>query len=114
MFLGLANCNEGLLPSFSWDNDHLSDDGIPHLKVHFPDGGNDDTAILRRATTNGCNFNGHLRDESKAYVAMTGGCPFSNTFEVSENFKGLRKENLVPFHTTILKFQMVNLLNLNI
>ena len=87
MFLGLANCNEGLLPSFSWDNDHLSDDGIPHLKVHFPDGGNDDTAILRRATTNGCNFNGHLRDKSKAYVAMTGGCPFSNNFEVIETIE---------------------------
>jgi hypothetical protein len=31
-------------------------------------------------------FKGFLRDESDVFVTMTGGCPFSNSFEVSELF----------------------------
>jgi hypothetical protein len=29
-----------------------------------------------------CIFNGFLRDEPDVYVTMSGGCPFSNSFEV--------------------------------
>jgi hypothetical protein len=29
-----------------------------------------------------CIFHGYLKNEPEAYVTMTGGCPFENSFEV--------------------------------
>jgi len=46
--IGVAFGKNNDLPSFSWDPDLTSDSGIPLLIVHFPDGGQDDAAILNR------------------------------------------------------------------
>jgi hypothetical protein len=79
-----------VLPSFTWDSAHNSSYGVPQLIIHFPDGGANDAALLNwfnpipaehHGTVDDCIFMGHLRDERVA-VTLTGGCPFSNTFEV--------------------------------
>jgi hypothetical protein len=60
----------------------------------FPDGGDDDAALLKRVNPiplgwdekesdlDGCIFIGNLRDESDVAVTLTGGCPFERKFEV--------------------------------
>jgi hypothetical protein len=67
---------------FAWDKVRFSPDGIPHLNIRFPDGGSDDSAILKPATSSGCNYHGHLSNDQTVFVAMVGGCPFEDTFEV--------------------------------
>ncbi len=61
----------------------------------FPDGGDDDAALLKRVNpiplgsdelesdVDGCIFIGNLRDESDVAVTITGGCPFESNFEVN-------------------------------
>ena len=84
-----SGSTNGTLPSFSWDPTNLSPDGVPLLIVHFPDGGPDDAAILTPHDPmplihkSNCIFQGHLRNESKAFVMITGGCPKNNSFEVN-------------------------------
>ncbi len=81
---------DDVLPSFTWDSAHNSSYGVPQLIIHFPDGGANDSALLNKfnpfqakhnETVDDCIFTGHLRDERVA-VTLTGGCPFSDTFEV--------------------------------
>jgi hypothetical protein len=78
--------------------DQFSPSGIPFLRISYPDFGNDDFAVLKYFNpiplTAGetvdeiedCIFNGFLRDEANVYVTLTGGCPGSYTFEVSNFF----------------------------
>ena len=86
---------DGNLPSFTWDRHHNSYFGVPILIIQFPDGGDDDSALLRifnpisagnGETVDSCIFNGRLQDESDVYVTLTGGCPFQDTFEVKAIF----------------------------
>ena len=54
----------------------------------------DDVALLERhnpipwsehnETVDNCIFSGWLKNESSAHVAMSGGCPYNDTFEVSQ------------------------------
>ena len=37
-------------------------------------------------TVDPCIFRGHLHNESNVYVALIGGCPFNDTFEVRKFF----------------------------
>ncbi len=82
--------SENVLPSFTWDSVDNSSYGVPQLIIHFPDGGANDSALLNwfnpipaedHETVDKCIFRGQLRDENVA-VNLTGGCPFSNSFEV--------------------------------
>ena len=93
---GFADSSSDLAPAFTWSNIESSADGIPILTVHFPDGGFD-AALLKRfnpipkrshedeRNIDGCIFEGFLRKESDVYVTITGGCPFSDNFEVLLN-----------------------------
>ena len=66
------------------------------MKIHFHDGKPDDVALLKRFNPiarganekeediDKCIFNGYLQHESNVYVTMTGGCPFEDSFEVSQ------------------------------
>lgn len=76
----MASANGGL-PSFQWDEKEVSLSGVPLLKVFYPNGEND-VADLKKVSSEACIFNGHLRKESTSFVALSGGCPFSNTFEI--------------------------------
>ena len=79
-------------PSFEWINP-LSSDKAPKLKISFPDGGEDDVAVLQRfnpiptgpATrfedVDNCIFHGYLLHEKDVYVTVTG-CPDSTTMQV--------------------------------
>ena len=97
-FLGLAL---GLpqpqpTPTFTWFGDSSSDQN-PYLKITFPDGGEDDVAILMRFNPiplaphersedlDSCIFHGYLEKEKNVYVTVTG-CPFSDTFQVDHLF----------------------------
>jgi hypothetical protein len=73
------------LPSFSWDTEDLSKDGVPLLKIDFPDGAFD-YAELKSMSETSCLFNGYLRKEPKSFVVMSGGCPFTNSFLVSNRY----------------------------
>ena len=82
-----------LAPAFTWSEDESSADGIPLLIVQYPDGAKD-VALLRRfnpiaqrpdeneSEIDSCIFEGFLRTESSVYVTVTGGCPFSDNYEV--------------------------------
>jgi hypothetical protein len=71
----------------------LSSDIVPHLKITFPDGDEDDFAVLRRFNPipqgrteraddiDDCIFHGYLLKEKDVYITVTG-CPQSNNFEV--------------------------------
>ena len=78
---GLSNCQKDL-PAFTWDEDEVSGFGIPLLKITFPKG-EVDFAELQQTTKDHCIFTGFLRNEPTSYVALSGGCPFEDTFEVS-------------------------------
>ena len=94
LFLGLAACTEGSVPTFSWIENSYSADGVPHLSVDFHDGRPNDVALLKQynpitkqaneleENIDKCIFNGHLQDESNVYVTLTGGCPFESNFDV--------------------------------
>jgi hypothetical protein len=92
--IGLVASSSDLAPSFTWSEDETSGDGIPFLIVNFPEG-EIDAAILKRFNPipmrpdesdqdiDNCIFEGFLEKESSVYVTVTGGCPFSNSFEVT-------------------------------
>ena len=83
------------MPTFSWLEDQFSPSGVPLLSINFHDGKPKGVAILNQfnpiprksnepeENVDKCIFNGYLRDEPKVYVTLTGGCPFSKTFDVS-------------------------------
>lgn len=83
----IHSCIQGLarsqndLPTFSWDEKGVSNSGVPLLQIQFPDGVRD-VAELNRVSSESCIFNGYLRNEPSSYVAMSGGCPFTSTFEI--------------------------------
>jgi hypothetical protein len=82
------------LPSFSWRA--ASHNAIPLLRITFPDGDQDDFAVLRRYNpipvgpneraedVDSCIYDGYLRDESDVYVTVTG-CASSDNFQVPKN-----------------------------
>ena len=82
------------MPTFSWLEDQFSPDGVPLLSINFHDGKPNDVAILKQFNPiprqqnekeediDKCIFNGNLRDEPKAHVTLTGGCPFDKNFDV--------------------------------
>jgi len=85
-------------PAFSWVNE-ASADGVPLLRIRFPDGGADDFAVLkvfnpipqgpleRAEEIDSCIFEGHLQNEKDAFIALTG-CPNSDNFLVSKPLLG--------------------------
>ena len=82
------------MPSFTWSFEEFSPQGVPILYIQFPDGGNEDKAILtshspiplRQDETefdlDFCIFKGHLKNEANVFVTLTGGCPFDDSFDV--------------------------------
>jgi hypothetical protein len=80
------------LPSFEWVDDASS--ALPLLKITFPDGNEDDFAVLKHfdiiptgrnedpATVDNCIYDGYLTNENNVYVTLTGGCVCSKTFDV--------------------------------
>jgi len=88
-----ASCNKNP-PTFTWLQDSFSPHGIPHLEVDFHDGQDADVVNLKKfnpfvrqaeekGNIDGCIFTGYLRNESDVYVTLTGGCPFSKTFDIT-------------------------------
>jgi hypothetical protein len=96
------------LPEFIWSKE-TSRNGIPHLKVKFFDGGQDDVVVLdpwnplpaetrpdsvksrpdpvkSRSDPDSCVFKGHLKSEPGSSVIVTGGCPGEDSFEVKSTF----------------------------
>ena len=85
------------LPSFVWIGDVQSEE-VPLLKITFPDGGDDDFALLqhfnpipigpteRSETVDSCIFHGYLLNEKDVYVTITG-CPISNSYQVTNVIK---------------------------
>jgi hypothetical protein len=83
------------VPTFTWLENEFSPSGVPLLSIDFHDGQPADVALLKQynpipkqvneleENIDKCIFNGHLRDESKVYVTLTGGCPFDSNFDVS-------------------------------
>jgi len=67
------------VPTFSWLEDRFSASGVPLLAIDFHDGKPNDVAVLTQFNPI---FNGHLRDEDKVHVTLTGGCPFDKNFDV--------------------------------
>lgn len=79
-------------PIFEWIG-RLSSDEVPRLKIIFPDGGEDDIAVLQRYNpipvgpaersedVDSCIFHGYLLNEENVYVTVTG-CPDSNSIQV--------------------------------
>jgi len=59
------------LPTFSWDEAEVSSDGVPLLKIAFPNG-EVDFAELNTVNSDHCVFSGYLKHESTSYVAMSG------------------------------------------
>jgi hypothetical protein len=87
-------CERGL-PTFTWDGSSVSRDGaVPILIIGFPDGGSDDSAILKPVNpipidpnelgtfVDSCIFIGFLLNDPEVTVTLTG-CPFQYNFEVS-------------------------------
>jgi hypothetical protein len=77
------------LPIFAWSTSKKSPSGIPLLNIIIPNE-DPDAAILNFSSlsdhensNSNCILEGHLRDDSDVFVTLTGGCPFSMTFEVS-------------------------------
>ena len=92
----LVSCTQGSLPAFSWVHDSVEDkQAVPLLRITFPDGAEDDFAVLRNFNlipvgrneraeqVDNCIYDGHLTNEENVYVTVTGGCAGSKTFEVS-------------------------------
>ena len=79
-------------PTFTWVGD-LASEQVPLLKITFPEGEEEDVAILMRFNPiplaphersedlDSCIFHGYMEKEKDVYVTVTG-CPFSNTFQV--------------------------------
>ena len=79
-------------PSFEWIGKPSSDEALK-LKISFPDGGEDDVAVLQRFNPipvgpaeraediDNCIFHGYLLNEDGIYVTVTG-CPNSRSLEV--------------------------------
>jgi hypothetical protein len=95
--------SQSTVPSFTWgtvSDVNLGFDAV--LYIRFPDGDNDDVALLKRvnpipvvsgeaeADVDPCIFIGNLRDESDVTVTVTGGCPNENNVEVKfkKSFQG--------------------------
>jgi hypothetical protein len=77
------------IPSFSWSTSKKSPSGIPLLNIMIPNE-DPDVALFSYSSLSDhensntdCILEGYLRDESDVFVTLTGGCPFSNSFEVS-------------------------------
>jgi len=81
------------VPSFKWLNDRSSEAGVPLLAVHFSKDDVDYVALEpfnpvplvaneREEDVDSCIFKGHLMNEPGSSIVMTGGCPYSMTFEV--------------------------------
>ena len=80
-------------PVFVWE-DKTSGNGVPLLRVRFPDGAADDLAVLaaynpipqglmeREEEMDACIFQGYLLGEPDSSVTVTG-CPFTDNFQVS-------------------------------
>ena len=80
------------LPSFEWADDHSG--ALPLLKITFPDGKEDDFAVLKHfdiipvgrnqdpAKKDNCIYDGYLTNEKEVYVTLTGGCAYSDSFDV--------------------------------
>jgi hypothetical protein len=96
-FTGVVACKnvDRSLPSFVWQNEE-SPFGVPILKIKFYDGGDDDSALLRKYnpipmgpmersdSVDDCIYNGFLSKESDVHVTVTG-CAMSNNFQVKLN-----------------------------
>jgi hypothetical protein len=88
-----VSCNTRV-PTFSWQKGQFSPEGVPTLTINFHDGKPADVAIFKQLNPiarqqsesedkiDRCIFGGFLRDESAAYVVLTGGCPYEDSFEV--------------------------------
>ena len=82
------------MPSFDWSEKFFPEDEVPVLRIRFPDGGDDDIALLkpfnpiplglneRAEDVDSCIFHGFLQKEKATYVTVTG-CPESNNFQVN-------------------------------
>ena len=92
--------DHGLVPSFEWDVEyHNKHNGRrERLKIHFPDAGPDDYALLNHTNPlkgvlekdhpdynpeeiGRCIFAGYLQNENDVAVNVNG-CPMENNFEV--------------------------------
>ncbi len=76
-------------------NDRSSDAGVPLLAVSFGDNDVDYAALEpfnpiplaeneRHEDVDGCIFRGHLVNDPDASIVMTGGCPFTESYEVTK------------------------------
>ena len=82
------------VPTFNWQKEGFSPEGVPLLTVNFHDGKPSDVVIFKQLNPiarqasesedkiDRCIFAGFLRHESTADVVLTGGCPFEDSFEV--------------------------------
>ena len=82
------------VPTFSWQEEPEPPTSLPLLRIDYPDGIHHDFAVLKRFNPfpktdreleediDNCIFNGHLLYEKDVYVALTGGCPYDDHFEV--------------------------------
>ena len=92
-FSGLVSCDTRI-PTFTWQKERFSPEGVPLLNVNFHDGKPADVVVFKHLNPierqesesedkiDRCIFAGFLRDESATYVVLTGGCPFEDSFEV--------------------------------
>lgn len=84
------------LPSFEWLKEFAPFSTVPLLKITFPDGNEDDFAVLRSfnpvpagpeerdVDIDPCIFEGNLVNEPESQITLTG-CPFTMNFEVTLN-----------------------------
>jgi len=78
-------------PVFLWE-DIASDNGVPLLRIRFPDGEPDDFAVLRRYNPipqgklereeeiDACIFDGFLQNEEGSSITVTG-CPYTDNLQ---------------------------------
>ena len=86
-----TNCLADDVPIFTWDKENLSGFGIPLLNVQYPNGETEVIHLKRSeegfnqsgANENICIFNGYLENDPNSMVLLSGGCPFSDNFDVS-------------------------------
>jgi hypothetical protein len=76
-------------------DDHPGNRASPLLRISFPDGVEDDFAVLRpynpipfgrnepASSRSKCIYDGYLTNEENVYVTVTGGCAGSKSFRVS-------------------------------
>ena len=96
---GTVLCQSGL-PTFKWDETSVSTVGeVPLLIVGFPDGGDDDSAILKSVNpipigsheaaidVDPCIYIGYLLNDPEVTVTLTGGCSLEDSFEVKQKLK---------------------------